>query len=379
MAHIEGGNMNTFKIVLTGGPCAGKSKILEKLIKHYSTEENKIFVVQETASEVLASGIKFLEVDDSFNFQDIIFDRQLNKEQTLYRGMEHVPLKETNLVFLDRGLIDNKAYLKSQYQFDMLLEKYDLKELEILENYDLVIDLVSLATTEPELFMKECASNEQRYEDLENAQIVDKKTTDAWLGHRNIKYVYPTDTIEEKTKIVIQYINDLIKYKQKIDTDMYFIEEPIEFLISLNDDNSKKIEVIDYYLKKPEKNIFNLTRILRKRIYKNCETRQMFIVDENGFIDKNKPIDNDWWDCWISTNGIEKEIKRTEYTTNKLGNVCKISCYDGFTTLEIPKTNCKDTSTILNNFNVIEKIKNFEEFYDNKNKKAQKIKKYGSI
>ena len=90
--------MNTFKIVLTGGPCAGKSKILERLIKHYSTEENKIFVVPETASEVLASGIKFLEVDDSFNFQDIILDRQLNKEQTLYRGMEHIPLKDNKLL-----------------------------------------------------------------------------------------------------------------------------------------------------------------------------------------------------------------------------------------------------------------------------------------
>ena len=371
--------MNTFKIVLTGGPCAGKSKILETLIKYYSTEENKIFVVPETASEVLASGIKFLEVDDSFNFQDIILDRQLNKEQTLYRGMEHIPLKENNLVFLDRGLIDNKAYLRSQYQFDMLLDKYNVKELEILDNYDLVIDLVSLATSNPELFLRECTSNEQRYEDLNGAQQVDKRTTEAWLGHRNVKYVYPTDSIEEKANIVIGYINDLINHKQKKSTDMYLIENPTDILMFLDDENSKEIEVIDYYLKEPQMPKFKTTEILRKRIYKDCESKQKLRIDEDGFISKDEVIDNDWWDCWVSISGIEKEVRRTEYTTNKLGSVCKISCYDGFTTLEIPRTNCKDELTILNNFDVIEKIENFEEFYDKRNKEVQKKKKYGNI
>jgi len=372
--------MNTFKIVLTGGPCAGKSKILERLIKYYSTKDNKIFVVPETASEVLSSGIKFLEVDDPINFQDIIFDRQLNKEETLYRGMQHIPLAENNLIFLDRGLIDNKAYLDTQYRYDILLDKYNQKELNILDNYDLVIDLVSLATTDPEMFLKECTSNEQRYEDLENAQRVDKKTTEAWLGHGNIRYVYPTKTIEEKTDIVIGYINDLLNKKQKISTDMYLIENPSDILMFLDDKNSKKIEVIDYYLgsRDLEKNK-DSKRMLRKRIYKGAESKLIVITDKDGCIKKQLVIRDIRWEGFVYVDGIEKEVRKTEYITNVLGNVCKITCYDDFTMLEIPKTNCEDPIDILNNFKVIEKIENFEEFYSKRNKNMSKLKKYVNI
>ena len=371
--------MNTFKVVLTGGPCAGKSKILKRLIEYYSTDENKIFVVPETASEVLASGIKFVEVDDSLNFQDIIIDRQLNKERTLYRGMMHIPLKENNLVFLDRGLIDNKAYLKTQYQFDILLERYDLEEIAILDSYDLVIDLISLATTDPELFMRECTSNEYRYEDLKGAQEVDKKTTQAWLGHRNVKYIYPTETIEEKTDIVIGYINDLINHRQKKNTEMYLIEEPMDLFVKLNDENSKKIEVIDCYLNKEQKCISNTKTILRKRFYKDYESKLMIQINEDGSTIEETVINQELWDYYVNLYGIEKEVKKIEYTTNELGSVCKITCYDDFTTLELPRTNYKKEMNILNNFSIIENIENFEEFYDKRNKQVQKKKKYGNI
>ena len=70
--------MKIFKIVLTGGPCSGKSEIMKKIIKYYSEREDcKVFPVAETASEVLNSNIKFIEMDNPINFQDIILDRQL--------------------------------------------------------------------------------------------------------------------------------------------------------------------------------------------------------------------------------------------------------------------------------------------------------------
>lgn len=371
--------MDVFKIVLTGGPCAGKSKILERLIKYYSTEENKIFVVPETATEVLSSGIKFLEIDEAINFQDIIFDRQLNKEQTLYRGMQHILLKKINIVFLDRGLIDNKAYLNSQYQFDNLLDKYAQKELKILDSYDLVIDLISLATTDPKLYLEQAKSNKERYEDLETAQIIDKKTTEAWLGHRNIKYVYPTNTLKEKSEILIGYINDLLTSRQNKDVETFLIENPIDILLFLDDENSKKIEVIDYYLNKSQSDRSNTKTILRKRIYKTHESKQIIIISEDGLIKTDRVISDSRWNFFETTCGVEKVVEKVEYTTNKLGGVCKITCYNDFTTLEIPKTNCKTQLDILKNFKVIERIDDFETFYDKRNKNIPKIKKYGNI
>ena len=154
----------------------------------------------------------------------------------------------------------------------------------------------------------------------------------------------------------------------------YLIENPTDILMFLDDENSKEIEVIDYYLKEPQTG--KEKTILRKRMYKDYESKLMVTIDEDGYTIRNRVINNDRWDCFETIYGIEKEVRRTEYTTNKLGSVCKISCYDGFTTLEIPRTNCKEELTMLNNFNVIEKIENFEEFYDKRNKEVQKKKKY---
>lgn len=320
--------MNIYKIVLTGGPCAGKTKILEKLIKHYSTKENRVFIIPETATEVLSSGLKFVEFDEAINFQNIIFNMQSNKERMLDEGIKHVPLYQNNIIFLDRGIIDNKAYLDSQEQFDSLLKKYNQSELEILDSYDLVIDLISLATTDPELYLEHCRTNEERYEDLETAQIIDKKTTDAWLGHRNVKYVYPTKTLEEKFNIVVNYIDALIESKQKRESEIYLIENPTDLLMKLDDNNSKKIVVIDHYLKKRIVSETNSKTVLRQRIYKQHESNQMVILDESGTTIMDHNINYNYWDYFGNDNALEKEIRRVEYTTNILGVICKISCYD---------------------------------------------------
>ena len=371
--------MKVYKVVLTGGPCAGKSKILKKLVEYYKSEENKVFIVAETATEVLSSGVKFLEMDIPINFQNIIFDRQINKEQTLYWGMQHIPLKKNNIVFLDRGLIDNKAYLHSQYEFDRLLEDYFQKELEVLDSYDLVIDLISLATTDPELYLELYKSNEERYEDPETAQIIDKKTTEAWLGHRNVKYVYPTEKMEEKIPIIINYIDALLQAKPQKGTETYWIENPTDILMFLDDENPKEIECIDYYLKNRKTIDSKNQTILRKRVYKGCESKLIIVLDESGSKIIDRVIRDDYWDFLETTYGIEKKVKKLEYTTNKLGSVCKITCYDSFTTLDIPITNYRQENDIINNFKVIEKIDNLEEFLDNQNKNIAKVKKYGTI
>ena len=71
---------------------------------------------------------------------------------------------------------------------------------KLLYSYDLAINLISLATTNPELYQLDGI----RYESVEKAAERDKITSSAWLLHPNLKMIKPQNTIEEKMEIEIE-------------------------------------------------------------------------------------------------------------------------------------------------------------------------------
>ena len=51
---------NIKKIVLTGGPCAGKTTALVKIIEHFSSRGYKVFTVPEVPTIFLQAGMDYL-------------------------------------------------------------------------------------------------------------------------------------------------------------------------------------------------------------------------------------------------------------------------------------------------------------------------------
>ena len=71
--------MSVTNIVLTGGPCAGKSTGLSRIEQELSKRGYKVYVVAETATEVITGGIKPSEIS-WLEFQMSIFEIQTIKE-----------------------------------------------------------------------------------------------------------------------------------------------------------------------------------------------------------------------------------------------------------------------------------------------------------
>lgn len=67
--------MGVTNIVITGGPCAGKSTGLSKIEQELVERGYRVFVVPETATEVITGGIKPSEIG-VFDFQSVIFSLQ---------------------------------------------------------------------------------------------------------------------------------------------------------------------------------------------------------------------------------------------------------------------------------------------------------------
>ena len=102
-------------IVLTGGPCAGKTTTIAKVKEDLENLGYHVLLLNECATEVLNGGIRpFGDNQVSvFDFQNEVLNLQLFKEKRYLDIIDKLP-EDTNCIILsDRGIMDSKAYLGS--------------------------------------------------------------------------------------------------------------------------------------------------------------------------------------------------------------------------------------------------------------------------
>ena len=110
--------MRIWEFVITGGPCAGKTTGLSILEQALTQKGFKVIVVAETATELISSGICPWELTQD-QFQSLLIERSINKEKTTRKAAEY--LNRDTVIFYDRGLLDNKAYMP--YKMFSLVKK----------------------------------------------------------------------------------------------------------------------------------------------------------------------------------------------------------------------------------------------------------------
>ena len=199
------------KIVLTGGPCAGKTKTIAKIKEDLENLGYHVLLLNECATEIINLGIRpFGDPKvDVYDFQNEILNLQVFKEKRLIDIVSKLPDDTKCILLSDRGVIDNKAYLGTE-KFNKLLEENNLVEEEVLNQYNMVIHLVTVATNNENKYNN--STNSARFEDdIDEVIDLDKRTNEAWSKHKNLKVVEATNTIDEKIEKVINIIHDFLK------------------------------------------------------------------------------------------------------------------------------------------------------------------------
>jgi nucleoside-triphosphatase THEP1 len=107
------------KLVITGGPCAGKTTALSKLEEELSEKGYKVFAINESATEILSAGISKKEMSE-LDFQTAVMDLQLQKEKIFEEAAEKCPSQKV-IILCDRGVLDGKAYLTKE-EFKKMLD-----------------------------------------------------------------------------------------------------------------------------------------------------------------------------------------------------------------------------------------------------------------
>lgn len=302
-------NSRIKKIVLTGGPCAGKTRLLDDIENYLREKGYYVITLPETATQLIGSSmLPCMDREQILIFQDIVLKMQKLKEQEALRYAENILEEKKVIILCDRAIMDNRAYLESQEDFEFLLNKNGLDEQEVIHSYDLVIDLISTATCKSELYQLDGI----RKENVKEAALLDKKTTLAWIAHPHLKVIKPTEEIEEKSSIVIDEVD---KFLRGIEYNHRLVR-PIDESVVLGDydsDNFKLVDVYKAYLKDDlvvTKKKYRGSSIMILGKYKNSFENRIITGEEFTDLIYRKPI------------VFTEQLREISFTEN--GNVYKI-------------------------------------------------------
>ena len=155
--------MNTIKkIVLTGGPCAGKTTALVKIIDHFSGLGYKVFTIPEVPTMFTQAGMNYLTKNEKFFFEGekATFLTQIGLEDSFTKMAETID--KPVIIVCDRGTMDISTYLTEDF-WNRIISEQGYTNTQLRERYDAVLHLVSAAD-----------GAEQFYTTANNAQRVEK-------------------------------------------------------------------------------------------------------------------------------------------------------------------------------------------------------------
>ena len=218
---------NVKRIVLTGGPCAGKTTALVRIIEHFSNLGFKVFTVPEVPTMYSQGGWSYLTPNPKLYYEGekAILETQLALEDSFMRLAE--TCTKPAFVVCDRGTLDISAYIAPDMWLD-ITGKCGTSTNELRERYDAVLHLVSAADGAEQYYTT--ANNSNRYEQaneegLKLARDLDKKVNKAWTGHPHLRVINNHDDFDTKLNRVILEISNVLGLPQPDTEERQYIVE----------------------------------------------------------------------------------------------------------------------------------------------------------
>lgn len=183
-------NEKVSEIVLTGGPCGGKTSGLSRAQSWLMDRGFRVFMIPEVATMFITGGIQDVGEIAAHNpslylhIQERILGMQMAFKEH-YRGLA-AGFSGPMVILYDRGPMDGCAYVEES-QFKNILDTSGWKLSAVRDYPEAVIHLVTAANGAEQYYTN--VNNPARRESPEEARIVDQKTQHAWAGCPHLKVI----------------------------------------------------------------------------------------------------------------------------------------------------------------------------------------------
>lgn len=297
------------KIVITGGPCAGKSTALSFIQEEFTKKGYAVLFVPETATELILGGVAPWTTETVADFQKAVLLLQMEKEKVFENVAKKIKNFNKVLIVCDRGTLDSKAFI-NHLDFASMLNSLNLSESVLRDDYDAVFHLTTSAKGAEESYT--LSNNKARTETIEQARESDDRLLSAYTGHPHLRVIDNSTSFEEKMKRLIKEISVFLGEPEPLEIERKFL---IEYpnLNLLNKENVRKVEIIQTYLKssndeeirvrqRGENNDFTYTKTIKKKL--SGAKR----IEVESRISKNEYLN-----LLLEADTNKKQIRKTRY------------------------------------------------------------------
>lgn len=314
--------MEITKIVLTGGPCAGKSTAMSRIQEEFTKMGYAVLFVAETATELINGGVTPTTCGTKDVFQGCLLQLQLEKEK-LYEQAAATMKADKVLIVCDRGALDNKAYM-TEAEFAKTVSQIS-SEVELRDNYDAVFHLTTAAKGAVECYRTD--NNTARTETPEEAAALDDKLIAAWTGHPHLRVIDNSTDFDGKMQRLVTEIASFLGEPEPLEVERkYLIEYPdVAWLES--QPSCHRIEIIQTYLNSESGNEVRVRQRGENGNYIYFRTEKRKVTDMKRVETERRLSQAEYLDLLMEADTTKRQIRKTRYCLTYENQYFEIDVY----------------------------------------------------
>ena len=315
--------MTITRIVITGGPCAGKTTAMSWIQNAFNQKGYTVLFIPETATSLITGGVAPWTCGTNCDYQKCQMRMQLVKED-LFETAARTVQADRILMVCDRGALDNRAYMNDE-EFQSVLESVGKTETELRERYDAVFHLVTSAKGAEEFYSKD--NNAARYESVAEACALDDRLMSAWVGHSHFRVIENNVDFEGKMKKLIAEISAFLGEPEPFEIERKFlIEYPdVSWLESVP--GCRKVDIVQTYLRGREGEEVRVRRRGADGSFVYFKTTKRRVSDVKRVEVEKRLSEGEYVSLLPDADPAKKPLHKTRYCLIHRGQYFEIDLY----------------------------------------------------
>ncbi len=323
MNEEQGRKPSITKIVITGGPCAGKTTGMSWIQNAFTERGYTVLFVPETATSLISGGVAPWTCGTNVEYQKCQMKLQLVKEQLFEQAARTMPVDKI-LIVCDRGALDNRAYMNDE-EFSEVMKYVGEHEVELRDGYDAVFHLVTAAKGAEEFYTT--VNNAARIESVEEAAALDDKLIAAWTGHPHLRIIDNASDFETKMKRLISEIAVVLGEPRPYEIERKYLIEYPDINVLENLPNCQKVDVIQTYLKSESGTEIRIRQRGRNGHYIYFETRKDPVNSLKRIEIERRLSKDEYLERLMDADPEKRPIRKDRYCLTEHGRYYEIDIY----------------------------------------------------